>query len=196
MSLPHSKTEPNNCHAIRALLLSDKSNRTEDVLTGLMKRAIVAPNALTETGSPWCGGRSRHATPEERQPFSDMCRKMAIKFLWVLWNSERIRGKGNGWAPTQSCVDLTTTGASLTREEEHMSVEEVRQLWSTEDTLIRAKTSRRTVRHFKNCKQCDRRFLAKRTNQEFCAKKCGLRWNRKNSVPVKPPMMLETVLPV
>ena len=166
--------------------LSDASNRTEDVVAGLMEKAIVAPNPLTGIGSPWC---SRPATPEEKQTFRDKCRKMAVKFLWLLQNSERIRGKGNGWVPTQSCVDLTTTGAALTADEQLMSVEEVRELWVFDRCSIRRKTNRRTVRHFKSCKQCGKKFLAKRSNQEFDSRRCGLRWNR---VHASSRMMLET----
>jgi hypothetical protein len=33
-------------------------------------------------------------------------------------------------------------------------------------------------RHFKPCKQCGTRFLARRSNQEFHTKKCAARWNR------------------
>lgn len=38
--------------------------------------------------------------------------------------------------------------------------------------------ARRRTRHFKNCKQCQSRFLAKRADQEFCKAKCRVRWNR------------------
>jgi hypothetical protein len=157
--------------------LSDVNNQNEAVIAGLMEQAIVAPNPLTGTGSPWC---SRPATPEEKQAFHDMCLKMAIKFLWILKHSK------SRWIPTQSCIDLTTTGATLTRDEREMSVDEVRELWSADQVKIRK--ARRTRRHFKNCKQCGKRFLAKRANQEFCVKKCGLRWNRANATV---PLMLE-----
>ena len=32
--------------------------------------------------------------------------------------------------------------------------------------------------HFKNCKQCDIRFLARRADQDFHSAKCALRWRR------------------
>lgn len=120
-------------------LLSNKSNWTEDIVTGLMEKAHVS----------------------SKQPL-DVCRKMACKFLWMLKRS-RTR-----WVPTQSCVDLTTTGAALTTDEREMSVDEVRQAWATEAAKIRK--SRRVARHFKNCKYgpCGKRFLATRANQEFC----------------------------
>jgi len=158
--------------------LSDVNNQNEAVIAGVMEQAIVAPNPITGTGSPWS---NRPATPEEKQSFSDMCLKMAIKFLWIL---KRSRSR---WIPTQSCVDLTTTGAALTRDEQAMSVDEIRELWTTDQVKIRK--TRHTRRHFKKCKQCDKRFLAKRANQEFCTKKCGLRWNRANAIS---PVMLET----
>jgi hypothetical protein len=144
--------------------LFDRANWTEDIVTGLMSRAHVAP------------------------PASEMrCRKMAVKFLWILNNSVKKNPEGKNWIPTQSCVDLTTTGASLTKEEEAMSLEEVRELWALEKTS--AKRTRRVRRHFKGCKHCGKRFLAKRANQDFCAKRCGLRWNRANAPSS---LMLET----
>ena len=80
--------------------LSDPNNRTEDIVAGLMEKAIIAPNPLTGIGSPWCS----HVAAEEKQTFRDMCRKMAVKFLWILWNSERIRGKGNGWVRRKAAL--------------------------------------------------------------------------------------------
>lgn len=38
---------------------------------------------------------------------------------------------------------------------------------------------RRRTRHFKNCRQCRSRFLAKRSDQEFCEAKCRVRWSRR-----------------
>lgn len=38
--------------------------------------------------------------------------------------------------------------------------------------------ARRRTRHFKPCKQCKTRFLAKRADQDFCKPKCRVRWNR------------------
>jgi hypothetical protein len=40
--------------------------------------------------------------------------------------------------------------------------------------------ARRTTRHFRPCKQCGARFLAKRSDQEFHTPKCRVRWNRSN----------------
>jgi hypothetical protein len=185
-NVQHCQTKTDEKNDLVFRTLSDSSNRTENIVAGLMEKAIVAPNPITGIGSPWC---SRPATPEEKQTFRDMCRKMALKFLWLLWNSERIRGKGNGWVPTLSCVDLTTTGAALTADETAMSVEEVRELWAFDPGTVRRKSSHKTVRHFKKCRQCGKKFLAKRANQEFDAKKCGLRWNRAHAGAG---MMLET----
>jgi hypothetical protein len=155
--------------------LSDQSNWTEDVVAGLMEQAIVAPNPITGTGSPWC---SRPATAEERQAFHDMCRKMACKFIWLLNRSLRLNKPGENWIPTQSCVDLTTTGAALTREEEVLPIETMREMWAA-DTAKPRKT-RNVARHFKRCKQCGVRFLATRANQEFHSPKCSLRYRRAN----------------
>jgi hypothetical protein len=150
-------------------LLSDTANQTEPVIIKLLEQSYIAT-----------------------RPSQDTLRKMAAKFLWLMHNSERIRGKGNGWVPTQSCVDLTTTGAALTPDEEEMSVDEVRELWAFDSGTVRRKSSRKAVRHFKNCRQCGKRFLAKRANQEFDTKKCGLRWNRAHAGAG---MMLETAQP-
>ncbi len=38
--------------------------------------------------------------------------------------------------------------------------------------------ARRKTRHFRPCKQCGARFLAKRSDQEFHSPKCRVRWNR------------------
>jgi hypothetical protein len=154
--------------------LSDVNNQTEDVVTQMMMKAHIKP------------------TPSE-----EVCRKMAIKFLWILWNSRQKAAKHGqtSWIPTQSCVDLTTTGASLTREETQLSVDEMRELWATGCDRQPGK-ARKVSRHFKNCKQCSKRFLAKRANQEFHAKSCGLRWNRSNRLNPQTQssaMMLETV---
>jgi hypothetical protein len=40
---------------------------------------------------------------------------------------------------------------------------------------------RRRTRHFRPCKQCGARFLAKRSDQEFHSPKCRVRWNRSHS---------------
>jgi hypothetical protein len=147
-------------------LLSDAANHTEPVIMRLLEQSYIAT-----------------------RPSQNTLQKMAMKFLWILWNSERIRGKGKGWVPTQSCVDLTTTGAQLTIDEDAMSVDEVRELWAFDSGAVRRKSSRKTLRHFKNCRQCGKRFLAKRASQEFDGKKCGLRWNRAHA---SSRMMLET----
>jgi len=123
-------------------------------------------------------------TPEQRISY----RKMACKFLWIMKRSK------SRWVPTRSCIDLTTLGAALTPEEERMPLDEMRELWSTEQ--VRTQKERRVARHFKNCKQCGKRFLAKRTNQEFHAKKCGLRWNRDKQAENPAAVMLESAQPV
>lgn len=132
--------------------LADRSNWTEDIVAGLMSRAHVTPN-----------------------PSLDHCRKMAIKFLWLLKCSR------SGWIPTRSCVDLTTTGAALTPEEELLSVEEVREMWSPDGTR-RAKRQR----HFKTCVGCGRRFLAKHGNMIACSRRCRNRAHRlRHGLPVR-----------
>jgi hypothetical protein len=143
--------------------LFDRKNWTEDVVAGLMSRAHVAPPAI-ET----------------------KCRKMAIKFLWLLNHSVKKNPEGKNWIPTHSCVDLTTTGASLTREEEAMSLEEVRESWAVEKAS--AKRTRRVRRHFKNCLQCGKRFLPKRRDAEFHNEKCQQRYRRVNPIPVPAPL--------
>jgi hypothetical protein len=52
--------------------------------------------------------------------------------------------------------------------------------WSDlEVTGIAVKGERRhKTRHFRPCKQCGARFLAKRSDQEFHSPKCRVRWNR------------------
>ena len=138
-------------------LLSDESNWTEDILTGLMEQAIVA-------------GRKDPAT----------CRKMAIKFRWILYNSKRIRAKRGErpWIPTQSCVDLTTTGAALTVDEALMTVDEVRQLW-VPPASGKVRKKRQVVRHFVNCLGCGRRFKQKRSDNTTCSPKCRARAMRR-----------------
>lgn len=46
------------------------------------------------------------------------------------------------------------------------------------DAKSETRRRRRRTRHFMNCKQCRGRFLAKRSDQEFCKVKCRVRWNR------------------
>ena len=46
------------------------------------------------------------------------------------------------------------------------------------DAKAEFKSRRSRTRHFKNCKQCGTRFLAKRADQEFCKVRCRVRWNR------------------
>ena len=55
----------------------------------------------------------------------------------------------------------------------------------TDGAISRPGKRKSRPRHFKPCKQCGIRFLAKRSNQEFHAKKCAARWNRAH-----PPMDL------
>lgn len=132
--------------------LSDKKNWTEDIVAGLVARAFVAP-----------------------KPSLDTCRKMAIKFLWILKRSK------TGWLPKLSCVDLTTTGAALTRKEEQMTLDEVREKWDVEPV----RTTKRK-RHFKSCPGCGHRFLAKRGNQTACSVRCRNRAYRlKRGLPVR-----------
>lgn len=138
-------------------ILSDRANWTEDVVTGLMEKAHIAP-----------------------KPAMEVCRKMAIKFLWLLNNSVKRNPEGKNWIPTHSCVDLTTTGASLTKDEEAMSVDEVRELWAVEEAS--AKKTRRTKRHFVNCLGCGKRFLAKRANNTTCSSRCRQRAARRASL--------------
>ncbi len=130
-------------------LLSQKSNWTEDIVTGLMDKAHVHPKQSL-----------------------DVCRKMACKFLWILKRSRTL------WVPTQSCVDLTTTGAGLTNDEREMSVDDVRQMWAIEPVKIRK--SRQVRRHFKNCgyEPCGKRYLAVRANQITCSRRCTVRLSR------------------
>ncbi len=174
--------------------LADVINRTEDTVSDLMERAIIAPNPITGIGSPWC---SRPATEEEKRAFRDNCRKMAIKFLWILWNSERVAPKHGrkAWIPTQSCVDLSTMGAALIGKPKHknkqgemvpatgeyaMTVDEVRIMWAIdEDAKVKSK---RKSRKFKSCLGCGRRFLAKRGNNLTCSARCRQRYGRKSSM--------------
>lgn len=132
-----SKVGPTNDDFVHRTL-SNRSNWTEEIVAGLMDRAHVAP-----------------------KPSLDTCRKMAIKFLWILKRSK------SGWIPTRSCVDLTTTGAALTREEERMTLDEVREMWDVEPV----QTTKRK-RHFKTCPGCGHRFLARRANQTACSTRC------------------------
>src|ERR1700691_5441881 len=160
--------------------LSDVKNHTEEIISGLMKKAIIAPNPFASVGSPWC---SRPAALEEKQAFGDKCCKMAIKFLWILKRSK------TRWMPPQSCVDLTTTGAALTRDEEAMSVDEVREMWAADQVKIRK--ARRVRRHFVNCLGCDKRFLAKRANNLTCSPRCRQRATRRASlsqIPAQTPL--------
>jgi hypothetical protein len=138
-------------------LLSDAANHTEPVIMKLLEQSYIAAHPSQET-----------------------LQKMAVKFIWLMNNSKRVAPKHNRkpWIPTQSCVDLTTTGAELTADEEAMSVEDVRELWATDVDKIRTKKTRHVRRHFMKCKQCDKRFLAKRINQEFHDNKCSRRYAR------------------
>src|SRR5260370_35011802 len=44
--------------------------------------------------------------------------------------------------------------------------------------MTHQKKARRAVRHYKPCKQCGTRFLARRAGMDFHAPKCRVRWNR------------------
>lgn len=147
-------------------LLSDESNWTENILTDLMRKSLIPPVVIPEK--------------DEQGHRSTLFAKMAVKFLWMLHNSKRIRAKSGQepWIPTQSCVDLTTLGAALTREEERLSLDDMRTKWSVQDINIR--TGKRTPRHFINCLGCDKRFLAKRANNLTCSPRCRLKAYRKS----------------
>lgn len=171
-TVPNPLTEDKNDFVFRTL--SDPANRTEEIVAGLIAKAHVYPHRYEN------GQIVPHVvTPEQRLNY----RKMACKFLWIMKRSK------SRWVPTQSCIDLTTLGAALTPEEAQLSLDEVRELWTAEQ--VRTQKARRVARHFKNCKQCGQRFLAKRANQEFHAKKCGLRWNRANGLTRPDSVMLE-----
>ena len=49
------------------------------------------------------------------------------------------------------------------------------------DAKAESTRRRHRTRHFKNCQQCQGRFLAKRSDQEFCKVRCRVRWNRSQS---------------
>jgi hypothetical protein len=73
----------------------------------------------------------------------------------------------------------------------------VREYIEKRDKPAALKSKRKSVpRHFKVCKQCGSRFLAKRANQEFHARKCFLRWNRANKTAEKPRKLLQTAQPL
>jgi predicted Zn-ribbon and HTH transcriptional regulator len=135
--------------------LSDKSNWTEDIVTRLMEAAHIAPKQTAES-----------------------CRKMAVKFIYLLRRSK------SKWIPTRSCIDLTTLGAALNADEEKLPLDDVRTMWNTD--AARTKQKRTVPRHFKACKYCGARFLAKRVDQEFHTPKCKLRWNRAHSAVQQP----------
>jgi len=141
--------------------LSDVKNHAEEIISGLMKKAIIAPNPFAGVGSPWC---SRPAALEEKQAFGDKCCKMAIKFLWILKRSK-------------------------TRDEEAMSVDEVREMWAADQVKIRK--ARHVRRHFVKCLGCDKRFLAKRANNLTCSPRCRQRATRRASlsqIPAQTPL--------
>ena len=116
-----------------------------------------------------------HIAPKQT---AESCRKMAVKFIYL-----RRRSKSK-WIPTRSCIDLTTLGAALNADEEKLPLDDVRTMWNTD--AARTKQKRTVPRHFKACKYCGARFLAKRVDQEFHTPKCKLRWNRAHSAVQQP----------
>jgi hypothetical protein len=99
-----------------------------------------------------------------RQP-QDMIRKRARKLLATMarWGESAI--------PTTT-LDLVSW-SELSEGEKDQSLE----AFLLPDAK-RQRKSRRTTRHFKPCKQCGVRFLAKRSDQEFHSPKCRVRWSR------------------
>jgi hypothetical protein len=95
----------------------------------------------------------------------DIIRKRARKLL------ARMAQYGESAVP-KNVLDLIAW-SELSVNEQAQPVEAI----STRDAKAGRK-ARRTTRHFKNCKQCDIRFLAKRADQDFHSAKCGLRWRR------------------
>jgi hypothetical protein len=148
-------TRANGTDSLVYRVLRSQENRTERVLVEFLE-ATFAP-MLTEEQIR-IHGRSKLLTPESFQ-------KRARKLL------ARIARYGESAVPKDS-LELVSW-SELTADERAMPLEAI----STRSAVTRRKP-RRTTRHFKNCKQCDIRFLAKRADQDFHSAKCGLRWRR------------------
>ena len=99
-------------------------------------------------------------TPAQPQ---DMIRERARKFLMLVARYGESAIPKNVW----ELVSWT----ELSADEDAGPIEAI--------VLPDAKRKRaRRTRHFKTCKHCGVRFLAKRSDQEFHSPQCRVRWNR------------------
>lgn len=147
-------TRANGTDSLVYRVLRAQEYRTESILVRFLEAAFAV--MLSPEQVRLHGERKLH-TP-------DIIRKRARKLL------ARIARYGESAVPKDS-LELVSW-SDLTADERAMPLEAI---------LIRstgARKARRTTRHFKHCKQCDSRFLAKRSDQEFHTPKCRLRWNR------------------
>ena len=123
----------------------------------------------------------------------------AWKLLWYVNHFEEVRRKKNEPDPypgphsEQELFDIS----NLTREEEAMSLAQIQDQYPIESPAkaeMPAEKNRRVKRSFKNCKQCGTRFLARRSDQEFHARKCLRRYLRvrpAEAVPIPVNALLE-----
>lgn len=131
--------------------------RTEGVLIRFLEAAF-APMTTPE--------QMRIHGPSKLKLYApDIIRKRARKVL------ARIARYGEAAVP-KNTLDLVTW-SELSPDELARPLESALM-----DSARAGRKARRTTRHFKNCKQCDVRFLAKRADQDFHSAKCGLRWRR------------------
>jgi hypothetical protein len=125
--------------------------------------------------------------------------KRARKLVWYVNHFEEVRRKKNEPDPypgphsEQELFDIS----NLTREEEIMSLAQIQNLYpikSPAKSKMPVQKDRRVKRSFKSCKQCGARFLAKRSDQEFHARKCLRRYLRlhpAHAVPIPANALLE-----
>jgi hypothetical protein len=173
-------------------ILRSPSYRTLAIASRIIKEVLLKYQSVDpNTGA--------HTHPGQVQEIEGSVAKRARKLLCYVNHFEEVRRKKNEPDPypgphsEQELFDIS----NLTREEETMSLAQIQNLYpikSPAKSKMPVQKDRRVKRSFKCCKQCGARFLAKRSDQEFHARKCLRRYLRlhpAHAVPIPANALLE-----
>ena len=165
-------------------ILRSPSYRTLPIASRIVEEVLVKYQSV----DPNAGA---HTHPGQVQEIEASVVKRARKLLWYVNHFEEVRRKKNEPDPypgphsEQELFDIS----NLTREEKTMSLAQIQNLYPVESpakSQMPIQKDRRVKRSFKSCKQCGARFLAKRSDQEFHARKCLRRYLRLHPAQVVP----------
>jgi hypothetical protein len=157
-------------------ILRSPSHRTLPIASGIIEDVLLKYQSVDpNTGA--------HTDSGQVQELKASVLKRAWKLLWYVSHFEEVRRKKNEPDPypgphsEQELFDIS----NLAREEETMSLAEIQGDYPIKAATviqIRTRKTRRAKRSYKNCKECGTRFLARRSDQEFHARKCLRRYLR------------------